>query len=205
MDSEDSREGNLGRSLTRQVTHTNIKNDGMQATLLINGDEQNKERITQYTRNQIIPAILVKEKDQSMKGIQINGELISIEEATPENSPTADRSETGTTKMEDILMQLQSEIKVLRKGQKKMNITLEVLTNQVFTLNETCSALKKKRKKEKDEQCSAPTDDDDDDNDKDYDDDADNEDEYDSKSDEHMKEQDEADNKSLILSNQRGG
>lgn len=62
MDSKDSREGNLGLSITQQVTHANIKYNGMQAILQIYGDEQHKEWIIQFARNQII-AIIAKAID----------------------------------------------------------------------------------------------------------------------------------------------
>ena len=77
----------------------------MQATLQIYGDEQYKEWIIQHARNQII-ATIAKATYHSMWGTQINGELIPIKEVIPGNFLTVDRSETGMTMMEDVLVQL---------------------------------------------------------------------------------------------------
>lgn len=199
LDSDDSRKIDLGRSLNRQVTHANVKTNGTQTTLMIYGDKQSEEWMIQFAKDIIIPAI-VKETDQSIQGIQINRNSISTEDATQEKSPMEDQSESGTTT--DILKQVLSEITALKKGQRQMNRTLEILTDQVFTLTEANLALEKEREKETDVQCNAPMNENDYDTDKDDDDYNDTEEEYKS-NDEHMKEQDEADDESSLSNEQK--
>ena len=68
-----------------------------------------------------------------------------------------------------------------------MITTIQVLTNEVFTLTETCAALEKACGNKVEERCSTPID------------------QHDCKPDEHMEGRDKTGSKSLICSDQRGG
>ena len=60
--------------------------------------------------------------------------------------------------MEDIVMQLETEIQTLKNGQNAMISIIQILTNQVVTLTETCAALAEAYGYEREARYSAPTD-----------------------------------------------